>query len=273
MMLRVVAHGADPGWNARIEETARLARTGGPVEVSYLMGPAAATNRFQDAARKLVEWGAREIVVVPLFVSSYSGHYEQIRYLARQTDSLDAQMRRHLGMAGIEPAAVNVPIRVARAIDDAPEAASVLAERARALAADRAGRALFLLGHGPVSAEDNAMWMKNLRANADRVRAETGFGDVKVGLLREDAPAEVRAEAIRSVREMIEMLAARTGKPVVVVPVLVSTGATNQVSVPKALEGLPIVYRGDPLLPHPSMARWIEARVREAAPQPSRAAP
>ena len=37
---------------------------------------------------------------------------------------------------------------------------------------------------------------------------------------------------------------------------------------PADLEGLPVVYAGEPLLPHASMARWIEARVRgDAAPR------
>jgi sirohydrochlorin ferrochelatase len=235
------------------------------VEVSFLMGPGARTHRFQDAALRLAEKGVREIVVVPLLVSSHSGHYEQIRYLAGQTDSLDAQMHHHLHMSGIERAAVKVPLRVARAIDDSPEVARVLAERAVALATAPAEQALFLVGHGSNSAEDHAEWMRNLRPIADSVRAAAGFRDVKVGLVRDDAPAPVREEAVKSVREVIELQHLATGKPVVVVPVLLSTGQVSREKLPRDLAGLPIVYRGDALLPHPGLARWVEARVREAA--------
>jgi len=38
----IVAHGADSGWNAAVLDMARGVRTGGPVRVSFLMGPAAA---------------------------------------------------------------------------------------------------------------------------------------------------------------------------------------------------------------------------------------
>jgi hypothetical protein len=35
------------------------------------------------------------------------------------------------------------------------------------------------------------------------------------------------------------------------------------VKLPADLKDLPIVYTGDALLPHESMARWIEQRVRD----------
>lgn len=260
----VVAHGGGAQWNARVEAVVREVDTGGPVEVSFLMGPAAAQTRFQDAARRLVERGATRIVVVPVLVSSHSGHYEQIRYLAGETDTLSETMMHHLHMAGIERAAVGVPIRVARAMDDSPEVARVLADRALELAPEPAGRALFLVGHGPNSAEDNAHWMTNLRAVAAVVKSLTGFADVKVGLVRDDAPDAVRAEAVQGVREMIALQHDATGKPVIVVPVLVSRGTVSDEKLPRDLEGLPIVYSGEGLLPHPGLARWIEARVREA---------
>ena len=71
----VIAHGGGPAWDAQVVEVVKQVQTGGPVEVSFLMGPGAATARFQDAARKLVEAGAQQIVVVPMLVSSHSGHY------------------------------------------------------------------------------------------------------------------------------------------------------------------------------------------------------
>jgi sirohydrochlorin cobaltochelatase len=257
----IIAHGGGPAWDAQVLQVAKLVNTGGPVEVSFLMGPGAATARFQDAARKLVAAGATQIVVVPMLVSSHSGHYEQIRYLAGEVDTLSEAMMHHLHMSGIERAQVNVPIRVARAIDDAPHVARVVAERALAMASSPQDRALFIVGHGPNSAEDHAAWMSNLRIVADSVRALTGFRDVKVGLVRDDAPAPVRAEAVRTVRDMIEMQHALTQQPVVVVPVLISKGSVSDVKIPADLAGLPIVYRGETLLPHAHMARWVEARV------------
>jgi sirohydrochlorin cobaltochelatase len=260
----LVAHGAGAEWNDLIYAMAREVRTDGPVEVSFLMGPAAAATRFQDAIARLRTRGATEIVVVPVLVSSYSGHYDQIRYLAGELDSLSEAMLHHLHMAGIERPAGGVRLRLARAIDDSPDAARIIAERARALSPSQEGRALFIIGHGPNSAADHAEWMENLRRIVSEVRRLTAFADVRVGLVRDDAPAKVRSEAVAHARELIELQHKVTGQPVVVVPVAISSGRLTSETLPRDLAGLPIVYDGAALLPHPGMARWVEARVREA---------
>jgi sirohydrochlorin cobaltochelatase len=261
----IVAHGGGPAWDARVEKIAAEVRLPGPVGVSFLMGPGAKAHRFQDAVADLARRGAREIVVVPMLVSSHSGHYEQIRYLVGEQDSLDETMRHHLQMSGIERAGGGVPLRLTKAVDDAPEIAEVLADRARGLAKDPARQALFLVGHGPNSAEDYAEWMTNLRRVADTVRARTGFRSVLLDLVRDDAPPPVRAEAVARVRELIQLQYQLTGREVVVVPVLISSGRVSTEKLPKDLEGLPMSYTAEGLLPHSGMARWVESRVRHAA--------
>jgi sirohydrochlorin ferrochelatase len=259
----IVAHGGDSAWNARVLEVAASVQTGGPVEVSFLMGPEAPRRRFQDAVKNLEAQGVASIVVVPMLVSSYSGHYEQIRWLAGEDVALDSMMRHHLHMAGIDRSDTRLPMRVTSAMDGAPQVARVVADRALALAPASRERALFIVGHGPNSAEDHARWMKNLRLIADSVRAWTGFRDVRVDVVRDDAPATVRAEAVLRVRELIAMQHELTQQDVVVVPILVSKGAVSRDRIPADLAGLPMLYTGEPLLPHPGIARWVESRVRE----------
>jgi sirohydrochlorin cobaltochelatase len=259
----VVAHGGDAEWNNRVLSVASGAKTGGPVEVSFLMGPGAKTNRFQDIVRRMEANGVARIVVVPLLISSHSGHYEQIRYLAGEVEKLDEKMMHHLHMGGLERVSSKIPVTVAKAVDDSPDVARVLIERARALAPDPAKHALFVIGHGPNSSDDLASWMKNLRAMTDTIRALTKFKDVRVGLVQDDAPAHVRAEAVNRARELIALQNRLTNEKVVVVPVLVSKGKLSVEKIPQDLAGLPIIYDGEPLLPHPALARWIEARVRE----------
>jgi sirohydrochlorin ferrochelatase len=260
----VIAHGGDSLWNSHVIDAARAARTGGPVEVSFLMGPAAAKARFQDAVATLERAGVDSIVVVPVLVSSFSGHYDQLRWLVGESVELDETMQHHLHMSGIERPATRVRIRLARAMDDAPEIADVLADRAfslaRAQGVDPRTRALLIVGHGPNTAEENAAWMQHLRPVAERVKAMTGFRDVRVDLVRDDAPAAVRAEAVKHVRELVELQQALTGADVLVVPVLVSKGQVSRDKLPADLRGTPHVYAGDPLLPHPAMVRWIESR-------------
>ena len=79
------------------------------------MGPAAATK-----AASRMRWirscvpARAEVVVVPLLVSSYSGHYEQVRYLAGETDSLDEDMTMMLHMSGITRSRAGVPVIVTK---------------------------------------------------------------------------------------------------------------------------------------------------------------
>jgi sirohydrochlorin cobaltochelatase len=261
----IVAHGGGPDWNRQVEALAAEVKLTGPVGVSFLMGAGAKSHRFQDVARDLERRGARRIIVVPLLVSSHSGHYEQIRYLAGEVDTLDATMLHHLHMSGIERSSGSLPLRLAKALDDAPEVAQVLATRALALTDRPAERALFLVGHGPNSAEDYAAWMDNLRRRADTVKARTGFRSVLVELVRDDAPPAVRAEAVTRVRELIRLQRELTGHDVVLVPVLVATGMVSREKLPKDLEGLPVIYSGDALLESPDLAPWVVARVRAAA--------
>ena len=270
----IIAHGGDSSWNAGVREIAAQAQTGGPVEVSFLMGPEAATARFQDAVAKLDAKGVARIVIVPLLVSSHSGHYEQIRYLAGEDVQLDETMEHHLHMAGIERAASRTPIVLTKALDGSHEMARVLADRALALARAQndapANRGLMIVGHGPNSAEDYAAWMANLRPVADSVKAWTGFKDVRLELVRDDAPDAVRAEGVRRTRELIEMQRLITGRDAIVVPVLVSKGLVSRDKLPRDIAGTPSVYTGEPLLPHTAMARWIERRVRESGALASR---
>lgn len=260
----VIAHGGDSLWNSHVIEAARAARTDGPLEISFLMGPAAKQARFQDAVAKLERAGVDSIRVVPVLVSSHSGHYDQLRWLVGEPVTLDESMHHHLHMAGIDRPQTKVPMRLLKAMDNATEIAEVLADRARVLAkqvgAEPAKRALLIVGHGPNTAEENAAWMENLRPIAERVKQMTGFRDVRVDLVRDDAPEPVRAEAVRHVRELIELQHAMTGADVLVVPVLVSKGMVSRDKVPADLRGTPHIYAGEPLLPHPAMVRWIEAR-------------
>lgn len=260
----IVAHGGDSVWNQHVLDVARQVKTGAPVEVSFLMGPAAAKTRFQDVVARLEKGGASRIVVVPMLVSSYSGHYDQIRYLAGDSVTLDDMMQHHLHMAGIEKPRTSVPMVMTKAIDSAPELADVLTDRARAMTNAPREHALLIVGHGPNSAEDYAHWMQNLRVVADSVKARTGYRDVRLEMVRDDAPAHVRAEAVIRVRELIDLQNQLTGREVMVVPVLLSRGVVSRSKVANDIAGTKSRYVAETILPHPAMARWVESRVRDA---------
>jgi sirohydrochlorin ferrochelatase len=260
----LVAHGGGPAWNQQVIDLAAAVRFAGPVRVSFLMGPGASERPFHREVAALRAAGAARIAVVPLFISSHSEHFDQLRYLVGQRDSLDEMMMHHLHMGGIERPANRAGLTLLSALDSAPELADALAERATALVPDRAHRAVLVLGHGPNRAEDYARWMAALRPVAERVRARAGYRLATVELVRDDAPPMVRAEAVTRVREIVRWLNQITGAPVAVVPALVATGAVSQVTLKRDLEGLPVVYAGDAVLPNLGLARWVE-RVAAAA--------
>ena len=82
-------------------------------------------------------------------------------------------MQEHTHHAGHTRARRRCADRGVAGMDDSPAMALVLADRAKALAGgDVSKRALFLVGHGPNSAEDCAAWMSNLR----RVATACGCG-------------------------------------------------------------------------------------------------
>ena len=192
----LVAHGGGPDWNKQVLDLARAVRFAGPVRVSFLMGPGASERPFQREVAALRSAGVKRVAVVPLFISSHSEHFDQLRYLVGLRDSLDATMMHHLHMGGIERPVDRTGLTLLSALDSAPELAAALAERAVALVPDRAQRALLVLGHGPNGAEDYARWMAALRPVAESVRQRAGYRIVAVDLVRDDAPPMVRAEAV-----------------------------------------------------------------------------
>ncbi|MFA6166363.1 MAG: CbiX/SirB N-terminal domain-containing protein [Gemmatimonadaceae bacterium] len=254
----LVAHGGGPDWNKQVLDLAAAVRFAGPVRVSFLMGPGAGERPFQREVAALRAAGVTRVAIVPLFISSHSEHFDQLRYLVGLRDSLDATMMHHLHMGGIERPADRTGLTLLAALDSAPELADALAARAVSLVPDRAQRAVLVLGHGPNGAEDYARWMAALRPVAERVRQRAGYRLAAVELVRDDAPPMVRAEAVARVREIVTWLSQLTGAPVAVVPALVATGAVSQVTLKKDLEGLPVEYLGNAMLPNLGMARWVE---------------
>ena len=78
--LLVVAHGARSGaWNDRVQQMIEKVEWSGPKEVGFLTARKP-EEELAAAAARLDASGATRIVVVPLMVSSFSDHYEEIRH-------------------------------------------------------------------------------------------------------------------------------------------------------------------------------------------------
>lgn len=261
--LLVVAHGATPGWNARVRETVAQVRWDrGPVAVAFLMGPEADSTGWSAGLRQLAAERATEIVAVPLMVSSYGDHVRQMEFYAGQRAELPAGLADHDHRDGAgEP---KLPIRVTGALDAAPELGAILLDGWRALSVVDRRRPVLLLAHGPQIDADAERWIRNLGRAAEVLQAGGLAAPVRVGLVRDDADPAARARAVGSVRDSVAALARSAGDSVVVIPVLVSTGSLDRAKLPGDLEGLPVAMRPMPLAPSPRLARWIERVARDS---------
>jgi sirohydrochlorin cobaltochelatase len=252
--LLVVAHGASAEWNERVVQVVGQVKWDGPVASAFLMGPEADTAGWSQGVANLVRAGARNIVVVPLMVSSHGAHYRQIRFYAGELPSWIEGGGMHSHAA---PAPAPVPMRVTPALDGAPEMGVALLERWRALPARHRAGPLVLVAHGPSTDAESALWVRDLESASAGIRAETAL-PVRIGLLRDDAAAPVRAAAIAAIHRDVLELASRSGDSVTVMPVLISSGQIDAVTIPSDLRGLPVRYTRSALSPLPAMARWIE---------------
>jgi sirohydrochlorin ferrochelatase len=260
--LLVVAHGADRGWNDRVRQTVGAVRwTAGPVELAFLMGAEKDSAGWSAAVSRLAAAGVQEIVVVPLMVSSHGSHFRQIRFYAGELPSLPPELAGHDHGAHAAPP---VPMRVTAALDASPELAEALALRWRELAAADRRRPLLLVAHGPNDSTDALRWVADIETVSRGLRRATG-AELHVALLRDDAPAAVRAAAVAAMRDTVCAMAARAGDSVVALPVMISSGSITQRKIPKDLADLPLRYHPLPLAPAAALARWIERSAGNAS--------
>jgi sirohydrochlorin ferrochelatase len=198
-----------------------------------------------DGARQLRDKGCTGIVVVPLLTLSASTNAKRLT-------------------AGIGAIAteLDVALAICGALDDAPEVVDILEDRARALAEGTPpAHAVMLVGHGPSRPVDLAGWEHVGMALANAVHTGGGFAAARAGFVQDDASPDIRAAAVRALRQRIARYAADTGRAVIVVPWLVGSGALSRVQLPEDLAELDIRYDGHPLLPHPALTRWVRRQL------------
>lgn len=255
--LLIVAHGAGADWNGKVREVATQVQWKyGPTVTAFLMGPEAHDSGWQSGVDRLVKAGAKQIIAVPLMVSTYGAHVRQMQFYAGQLDAMPAGLESHdHGAPNGKPP---VPIRLTAALDASPELGLAFAQRWNDLSAADRKRPVMLVAHGPSDSVDAAYWTRNLLAAASVLRAAGLSQDLRVGLIKDDAEAPVRAAAVAEMRDTIAVLAKRARDSVVVLPVLISSGPLLNTTVPGDLKELPIRYVRLPLAPLPVLARWIE---------------
>ncbi|MCZ2078632.1 MAG: TonB-dependent receptor [Bryobacterales bacterium] len=281
----LLAHGGKQDWNEEVTKLAKQVDRTIPVEVAFGM---ATRRNIQEAIDRLARRGAHEIVAVPLFVSSHSSVITATQYLlglrseAPPELALYAKMRHdhgghssaHADSASTDPTTPvksPLPIRMTAALDRHPLVAEILLSRARSLSNDPAQEVVIVVAHGPVSDEENAKWLADMGALAERVRSESAFRRIEYLTVRDDAPQAVRDRATAELRALVER-AGREGYRALVVPLLISYGGI-EAGIRKRLEGLSYEMSPQALLPDDRLAQWVLLAAQNSTPSAAGPAP
>lgn len=259
----LLAHGGTSRWNQEVMAIQKKLRAKNPVETAFGMADARAIQRALD---RLAYKRVRKVVAVPLFVSSHSEVMDQTKFVLGVSQEPSSRFLKAMGLRPnpntLKRAVPRVPLVLTQALDDHPVVARIALERAKDLSLKAGDEAVVLVGHGPVSDQDNALWLEVMGRLAQSVKKEGGFAAVEAATLRDDAPKPVKEESKKALRSRVERLG--RSRRVLVVPLLIAPGGVED-HIQKALEGKFYRWNGKTLLPHPAIHQWVEAMVREGA--------
>ena len=248
---------------------------GVPVEVAFGMWN---NMSFQAGIERLKAQVAPrpldELIVVPLFISSYSLVMEAQQYMFHQRDTLPPELE---GMPmPIAPVDFDGVIQYLPAIDYHPAVSQIVVSRAHALVEHGAhthgipakadSMEIILTMHGPVRDADNERWLEMGRRYADEIQDQVGVAAVHVISLRDDAPDPIRSQATADLRAVVEKAHLKQRLPLVL-PLLISPGGI-EAGILERLDGLDYVWNGEVLLPDPRMADYLSQTIVQAISPP-----
>lgn len=259
----VVAHGSrDTNWNSRVIQTVERLDWAGPKGVAFLTGKPP-EHALPRVAAQLDQPNVRQIIVVPLLISSFSDHYEEIRYFVGQRADIpghdDApsspghpdKTQEHASAA---PLKTKAKLLLTPAMDSHPLLSRILADQVKPLVKDAHNGSLVLVAHGPNEDAENERWLEHLRAHAKRLQEQLGFRRAAEVTLRDDAPAQIHNAATEQLRATVKGAAADSR--VVLLPVLISVGHLQK-EIRERLSGLDYVIAEGGLASHSLTAEWI----------------
>jgi sirohydrochlorin ferrochelatase len=270
----LLAHGGKQNWNAAVDNLAKQVDRTVPVEVAFGM---AVKRNLQGAIDRLAARGIREIVAVPLFVSSHSSVITSTQYLLGLREAAPPELaiyarmshdhgaprdgrnvhHDHHGEAAMDattPVKSPVPIRWTGALDSHPVVADILLARTLSISQAPDREVVIVVAHGPVADEENAKWLAEMRTITDRMRKASKFKRIEYLTVRDDAPEPVRSQATAELRRAVERAGAEESR-VLIIPLLLSYGGIEE-GIKKRLEGLKYTMSAQALLPDDRLIEW-----------------
>ncbi len=253
----VIAHGAaEEAWNEPVRQVVRGAQSQLPYRVELGFLEFVGGEDIAAAVSKLEAHGVTQIIAVPLFVCSASGHMEEIKYILGLPTMLTEEEAAKEGLAKVS---VTAQVELTPGLDDHPLIAEILDDRIQSLSHASAGDILVLAAHGTSEPANLSVWVENMTSLCSRLQAMHGFRAVHFGFAGAGAPG------IKAVVE--EAQVQNPDCQTIVMPVMLSEGQFTDVRIPKKLYGLSYAYpeAGQrALLPHENMSKYISARTNDA---------
>lgn len=293
----ILAHGGKANWNQAVYDAAEPLRSYYPVEIVFGM---ANPRTMQAGIDNLEKQGVSKIVVVPLFISSYSFIIRQNEYLLgirkeladppfvmdhgdgmeqasdnkhEAMESNDHQKMPSMataqhegGMATIKPLNINAQIILTKPLDDSQYVADILYKHIAELSLNPDVETVIIVGHGPEGESDNRNWILTIERLADRIqelqlKKGPGFRMIFSVTVRDDASKEIYDQAKENLRSLVRQ--AGVEGDVIVVPLLLSQGGIEEGIITR-LEGLDYKWNGKTLLPELGISGFLENTIRDA---------
>ncbi len=223
----VVAHGEkDPQWTTPVWETVYELQDNlsYPVALGFLEF---SEPDIPAAVEELNAAGVNKIVAVPLFISSYSNHIEEIKYILGLRETLP-------GGESLEQAKPQGKVVLTPAIDAHPLMAEVLTEQLKLLIKNPAVEIGVLAAHGSDNEEGQQGWVNNLKSLGSQIQERLGSNklkDIKHGFIFEGLDPSLREAVYGAVYDH--------QSTALVIPVMVSESFLTGHMIPGILEKFP----------------------------------
>jgi len=250
----VIAHGdSDDRWNESVRRVLTPLRDRYLLELAFLFPVPGET--LQDGLDRLATRGADTVLAIPLLVSSYSEHFEELEYVLGLREKILP-----VGETKLNRVCTNSQIKLGRAIDSNPLVTQILKHRVCDLSVDPSKEVLVLVGHGPNSEDYNREWLRHIDTIGATIQQDLPFQRVHAFTLRDDAPTEIRDAASRALRLAVEQESSKAN--VLIATLLISNGEV-QTGIKERLKGLTYNIAHEGLASDPLITDWIEMQISE----------
>ncbi|MDX2221775.1 MAG: CbiX/SirB N-terminal domain-containing protein [Rhodospirillaceae bacterium] len=248
----VVAHGSGTMGDKVIQEGVMPVAEAHPTAISYGMAMMG-SGHIQNALDQLTAAGAKTIVVVPAVVTQHSSVYRQWSYIFGRHD--DAA---YLNVPRVK---TNAKVVIAPAMDEHPLVTDILFDHTKEISTDPSKEVVIILGHGPTFVHENEVQLKHIATHAGRIKQRGVFADAKGLTLQDDAPEEIRAANVATLRAWVAD-AAKAGQTPLIVGYLISTRGIQD-KIKEDLAGLTYKFQTKGMSAHGNFTAWIRASVAE----------